>query len=156
MRLVRTTLLASALAACSSTPGLRDFSSQVLTPLADQLADARVERVKKAVTTGQTPFAELRALVDPKDAQAGTVPGTLKSDSISAQVAAIEARRGPLRAEILAVLERRVTRTETGFAVCAEGIERRYDYSGSRFVRLEDGPGPCERTKLRTTIDIPP
>jgi hypothetical protein len=156
VRLFPTTLLILALVACTSIPPSRDFSTQVLAPLADELADARVERVKKAVTTGQIPFTELGSLLGPHGASVEGGSDVLNKNSLSKQVAAIEARRGPLKAEILALIEQRVKRTETGLAVCVEGKERRYDYSGGQFVRVADGPGPCERTKLRTTFEIPP
>ena len=92
----------------------------------------------------------------------GVGPGRMMGGFIAAYVLAanqeailkynaeIAARREPLKKEVLALFIRRTKSVGDQYSVCVEGAERRYGVKENAFVRLADGPGPCEKTVIST------
>jgi hypothetical protein len=71
-------------------------------------------------------------------------------EAIQKYNAEIDARREPLKKEVLALFIRRAKSVGDQYSVCVEGAERRYGVKENAFVRLADGPGPCEKTVIST------
>ena len=147
-----------------STPALpmEEFIAQVLDPLAGQIADEWAEE-SKAEYAANHPTSMQKPIsgTDPGAASGGG-PGGMMGGFIGAYVAAanqeaiqkynagVEARRQPLKKDLLALFTRRTRTVEDQYSVCVDGVERRYGVKDNGFFRLPDGPGPCEKTEIST------
>lgn len=161
-------------------PSLGDFTDVILTPLAVQHADESIIEIKaklgqmyqarlRQLTGAQlTPTEELvlkglsSVLFGPGGAVGSSVLfGVLRSNGQRAMADTeaeyqdwliwLDTRRAPLKADLLALYIKRTKPTGTGFSVCIDGQERRYEQVDiRRYSRVEDGPGPCERIRLGT------
>ena len=74
-------------------------------------------------------------------------------EAIQKYNAEIDARRQPVKKELLALFTRRARIVEDQYSVCVDGAERSYGIKDNGFIRLEDGPGPCEKTVISTKGD---
>lgn len=163
-------------ASCVSAPltpalPIGEFIDQVLDPLAEKLANERVDRFKREFVgtlpgpsldsrIGATVGAGLGLLGFGFGAPAGSAVGGLlgqlsegshqqKLDQLNALA---EARRGPLKKELLDLFIKRATAHADKYAVCVEGIERVYGISAGKFQREANGPGPCDVTPVQTVV----
>ncbi len=71
-------------------------------------------------------------------------------EAIQKYNAEIDARRQPVKKDLLALFTRRARSVGDQYSVCVDGAERRYCVKENAFVRLPDGPGPCEKTVIST------
>lgn len=87
----------------------------------------------------------------PLGAAAGqALAGSLRDDpdaALAEMLAWAETRRLPVTAKYLSLFDGRLQESSDGFSVCMGGKERRYARQVG-FPRLDDGPGPCEITKI--------
>ena len=150
-----------------ATPALpiEAFIDHVLEPLAGQIADEWAEE-SKAEYAANHPTSMANPKTCPGCGMAsGGGPGGMMGGFIGAFVAAanqeaiekynaeIDARRQPLKKDLLALFTRRAKSVGDQYSVCVDGEERRYGVKENGFVRLEDGPGPCEKTLISTKGD---
>jgi hypothetical protein len=131
-----------------SAPALprEEFINQVLDPLAAQIVDEWVES-SKAEYAAQHPTAGSGGMMGK---YVGKYVFTPNQEAIQKYNAEIDARREPLKKEVLALFIRRAKSVGDQYSVCVEGAERRYGVKDKGFIRLEDGPGPCEKTLITT------
>ena len=128
-----------------------EFIEQVLDPLASQFVDEWAE-ASKAEYAAQHPTA------GPGGGMASGMMGKYvgkyvfpaNQEAIQKHNAEIDARREPLKKEVLALFIRRAKSVGDQYSVCVEGAERRYGVESNGFIRLEDGPGPCEKILIST------
>ena len=136
-----------------SAPALprEEFINQVLDPLAGQFVDEWAEASK----------AEYAAQHPTTGSGGGMASGMMgkyvskyvfpaNQEAIQKYNAEIDARREPLKKEVLALFIRRAKSVGDQYSVCIEGTERRYGVKDNGFIRLEDGLGPCEKTLITT------
>ena len=71
-------------------------------------------------------------------------------EAIQKYNAEIDARRQPVKKDLLALFTRRARSVGDQYSVCVDGAERDYGVKENAFVRLADGPGPCEKTVIST------
>ena len=135
-----------ALSACApSLPPQSVFTDNVLAPIADdKIAQLLAQNPEPEHIT---PFLSLAGV---QGALLGQLIDRVASASAADRRALIEAQREPLRAELLTIYKGRTKLIENGYAVCVDGIERRYLVNGGQFQRGDNGPGPCDVTPLRT------
>jgi hypothetical protein len=156
------------------SPATKAFTEGVLQPLAAQQAEERISQArsllaqinlaKERLAAGQPLTPETQTLLngivglltlnpgDPRgtdvllafvDAKAKK-PLAARKVAYQEALAWIDSRRLPLQREILRRLADRAVRTNKGFAVCVDGIQRQYETGvEGRFVRLADKPGAC-------------
>lgn len=156
MRLLRKPLVfvflcSSCAAFTTSSPPIGEFFDQVLDPLAAKIANERIEQAQAELKSGQisTGLAGLLGLAPPYGPIAGGLIA-LNNANVDAQATALDARRLPLKNELLKLFESRAKATTDGYAVCVEGVERRYRVQDGKFLRGENGPGPCETVQVVT------
>ena len=141
---------------------MEEFIAQVLDPLAGQIADEwAVESKAEYAANHPISMQKPSSGTDPGAASGGG-PGGMMGGFIGAYVAVanqeaiekynagVEARREPLKKDLLALFTRRTRTVEDQYSVCVDGAERRYGVTDKGFVRLPDGPGPCEKTEIST------
>lgn len=143
------TLVLAGCASASPIPPVGVFSDQVLDPLSTKLANERIDAALGQVQS-PTGLSAVLAFLGPKGALLGGGLDWWSQASAQERRAEIEARRLPLKKEILGLLESRVRPTSDGYAVCVEGTERRYSLAAGAFQREANGPGPCETVEVRT------
>lgn len=146
------------LASCASTlsrPSLPvgEFYDQVLDPLAEKIANERVNHELSTMQSSAASLGTIGSLVNLPIAILGAGLDFLRQSSAQDKRAALEARRLPLKKELLSLFESRTKETADGYSVCVEGIERRYSVKHERFVREANGSGPCESAVIYT---LPP
>jgi hypothetical protein len=128
-----------------------EFINQVLDPLAGQFVDEWAEE-NKAEFAAKHPTAGsgggMASGMMGKYIGAHVFPAN--QEAIQKYNAEIDARREPLKKEVLALFIRRAKSVGDQYSVCVEGAERRYGVKENAFVRLADGPGPCEKTVIST------
>jgi len=130
-----------------------EFVEQVLDPLSGKIADERIQHAQAELKAGQLSPGLLSFLglaFGPGGAVAGNSLATLGNASLDQKSAQLETRKLPLKNEILTLLTKRTQVKGENYAVCVEQVERLYGVQDGRFVRLADGPGPCETTRLET------
>ena len=148
-------------ASCAIAPALPpapalpfgEFVGQVLDPLAGTLADERIEQAQVELKSGELSVSLLSLLgIDfgPEGSVVGGGLATLNDASIEQQSAYLDTRRHPLKKEILSLLTQRTKIQGDQYHVCVNGAERRYGVQEGKFIRLTDGPGPCEAVLLST------
>src|SRR2546423_12967940 len=142
----------------SSTPALpmQEFIDQVLDPLATQIVDEWAEE-SKTDYAAKHPTSQNSSAGSAGGMASGAGPGGMMGGFIGAYVVAanqeaiqkynaeIDARRQPVKKELLALFTRRAKLVEDQYSVCVDGAERRYGIKGNEFIRLADGTGPCEK-----------
>ena len=139
-----------------------EFIDQVLDPLAGQIVDEWAEQ-SKADYAANHPTSTSNSSTGPAGGVAsGPGPGGMLNGFLGGIVAAsnqeaiqkynaeIDARRSPLKKELLALFTRRAKSVGDQYSVCVDGEERRYGVKENGFIRLADGPGPCEKTLIST------
>lgn len=148
---------------CSPTPALpmEEFIAQVLDPLAGQIVDEWAEE-SKTEYAAKHPTSQSSSACCAGGMASGSGPGGMIGRFIGAYVVAanqeavqkynaeIDARRQPVKKELLALFTRRARSVGDQYSVCVDGAERRYGIKDNGFIRLEDGPGPCEKTLIST------
>jgi hypothetical protein len=144
-------LLGASCATAPTSPSVPAFSreefiTQVLDPLAAEIVDERTE-TSKAEYAAQHPTA---GSVGMMGKYVGKYVFATNQEAIQKYNAEIDARREPLKKEVLALFIRRAKSVGDQYSVCVEGAERRYGVKENAFVRLVDGPGPCEKTEIST------
>lgn len=145
-RSVLTVLAVLSVGACvPALPPQSVFTDRVLAPIAD-------EKIAQLLTEHPAPdhLTPLLSLAGPNGALIGSLLDRWASVNAADRRALIESQREPLRAELLTLYKGRTKPIEHGYAVCVDGIERRYLVNGGQFQRGDNGPGPCERTPLQT------
>lgn len=156
------------------SPAMRAFSQEVLQPLATKLVEERISQArsllaqinlaKEQLAAGQSLPPETLAVlhgvaglltVNPGDARGTDLlvafadtkvkkPFADRKAAYQEALAWIDSRRLPLQDEMVRRLEERTVRTDKGFRLCIEGIQRQYETGpGGRFVRVADKPGTC-------------
>lgn len=159
--LVALSVLGLFCASCATAPSLPpapalpfgEFVDQVLDPLAGTLADERIQQAQVELKSGTLSVSLLSLLglvFGPQGSVVGSGLATLNDASIEQQSAHLDTRRHPLKKEILSLLTQRTKTQGDHYSVCVEGAERRYGVQEGKFVRLIDGPGPCETVVLST------
>lgn len=157
MRWLAQILLGCSLSACVVVPvspalPIGEFYDQVLDPLADKGAAERLDQAKTAIASKKISPAMASFIGSLFAPGTGTVIGSglaaFQNASIDDQLAAIEARRLPLKHELLKVWSGRTRIVNEEYRVCVNGAERVYTVKDRRFVREADGPGPCELTPV--------
>jgi hypothetical protein len=147
-----------------STPALpmEEFIAQVLDPLAGQIADEWAEESKAEYAANHPTSMQKPSTGSTGGAASGGGPGGMLNGFLGGIVAAsnqeaiqkynaeIDARQQPVKKELLALFTRRAKSVGDQYSVCVDGAERRYGIKDNRFIRLEDGPGPCEKTLITT------
>lgn len=139
-----------------TTPALprEEFINQVLDPLAGQFVDEWAE-ASKAEYAAKHPTAGsgggMASGMMGKYIGAHVFPAN--KEAIQKYNAEIDARREPLKKEVLALFIRRAKSVGDQYSVCVEGAERRYGVKDNGFIQLPDGPGPCEKTVISTKGD---
>jgi len=140
-----------------SAPALpmEEFINQVLDPLATQIVDewfeeGKAEYAAKHSTAGSG--GGMASGMMGKYVGAYVIPEN--QEAIQKYNAEIDARRDPVKKEILALFIRRAKSVGDQYSVCVEGAERRYGVKDNGFIRVADGPGPCEKT-LISTKEVP-
>lgn len=83
----------------------------------------------------------------------GAFVAAANQEAIEKYNAEIDARRPPLKKDLLALFTRRARVVGDQYSVCVDGEERRYGVKENGFIRLADGPGPCEKTLISTKGD---
>jgi hypothetical protein len=138
------------------------FVDQVLDPLAGQIADEWAEESKAEYAANHPTSLQKPSTGSTGGGASGAGPGGMLSGFLGGIVAAsnqeaiqrfnaeVDARRQPLKNDLLALFTRRTRTVENQYSVCVDGVERRYGVKDNGFFRLPDGPGPCERTVIST------
>lgn len=127
-----------------------EFIDQVLNPLSDTLASDYLDKAKADLRHTRTPDPLSGSVLGLLDAASGGLASTANRADIERSLMYLESRRLPLKRELLDLFTQRTREAEGIYAVCVEGKERRYDGRGTRFLRLVDGPGPCDMTPLQS------
>ena len=149
------------------TPALPmgEFIDQVLDPLAGQIADEWAEQSKADYAANHPTSPQNQGTGSAGGVASGPGPGGMLNGFLGGIVAAsnqeaiqkynaeIDARRQPLKKDLLALFTRRAKSVGDQYSVCVDGEERRYGVKENGFVRLPDGPGPCEKTLISTKGD---
>ena len=150
------------LASCATTPStlpepalpIGEFIDQVLDPLAGKIAAERIQQAQAELKAGQL-SPSLRALLGiPFGTGGAAVSSGLKNASIEQLTAQLDARRLPLKKELLALFTRRAKAEGDQYSVCVEGSERRYGVQNEKFVRLGDSSYPCETARVLPTGEL--
>ena len=146
------------LVSCASTlprPSLPvgEFYDQVLAPLAEKIANERVNHELAGMQPSGSSLGTIGSFVNAPVAILGAGLDFWRQANTQDKRTALEARRLPLKKELLALFESRTNETADGYSVCVEGIERRYSVKRERFVREANGSGPCEAALIYT---LPP
>jgi len=161
MRSLRSAALALlfSLAACAG-PQLpyTEFRDQILVHLAREKTDrflaAQKTEIEKRARDGAalTDLAQgLSTLFGQKLIGVGFgALNQLDQSTYRAAIVSLEAQRVQLEERILDLYIDRIRATKNGYAVCSDGKDRRYQVAGRTFRRVEDGPGPCPLTDLRS------
>lgn len=147
-------------------PSQGAFSEQILEPLAAHLAGEKIRQrqaevdAEAAQSSGSAAMgAAVGSLLGPTGGIVGGALGGLAEGRAAAEAqrkkAWFASREGPLKREILQILESRLERTPDGFAVCTGGKKRVYAAAGAGFRRLDDLPADCPRTELQTLKEEP-
>ena len=145
-------------ASCATTPTspsapalpMEEFINQVLDPLATQIVDEWFEE-SKAEYAAQHPTAGSGGMMGKYVGKYVFIPN---QEAIQKYNAEIDARREPVKKEVLALFIPRAKSVGDQYSVCVEGAERRYGVKDNGFIRVADGPGPCEKT-LISTKEVP-
>ncbi len=134
-----------------SAPALprEEFINQVLDPLAGQFVDEWAES-SKAEYAAQHPTAGSGGMMGKYVGKYVFAPN---QEAIQKYNAEIDARRQPIKKEVLALFTQRAKIVEDQYSVCVDGAERRYGVKDNSFIQLPDGPGPCEKTVISTKGD---
>ena len=151
-------LLVLFLASCARlSPGpslpVGEFYDQVLDPLAEKIANQRVDHELAALPSAAASLATVGSLINAPVAIIGAALDLLRHSNAQDKRSALEARRLPLKQELLALFESRTKATADGYSVCVEGVERRYSVRGLKFVREANGSGLCQTALIHT---LPP
>lgn len=148
--------ISALLCACTTTAPLDRFNSTTLPAIAEERANARVDALRASARSGQwNPelLGFLGSLISTSPA-IGSVIGFKTAEFVNRhiddQAERLDAIRKPLKEELTAIFTRRAHVVGDAVAVCVEGTDRRYQWQNDQFRRIEDGPGPCESTKLHT------
>lgn len=161
--LISALLCVSCAAALPSPPTpalpMEAFIDQVLDPLAGQIVDEWAEESKAefaathptsmprpstgSMASGAGPGAMLGGFL-------GGIVAASNQEAIQKYTAKIDARRQPIKKELLTLFTRRARSVEDEYSVCVDGTERRYGIKDNGFIQLPDGPGPCEKTVIST------
>lgn len=138
---------------------MEEFIDQVLDPLAGQIADEWAEE-SKAEYAANHPTSMQKPSSGSPGAASGGGPGGMLSGFLGGMVAAsnqeaiqkynadIDGLRQPIKQKLLALFAQRARSVENQYSVCVDGEERRYGVKENGFIRLADGPGPCEKTLI--------
>ncbi len=139
-----------------------EFIDQVLDPLAGQIVDEWAEESKAAYAADHPTSMQNPSTGSAGGVASGPGPGGMMGGFIGAFVAVanqeaiekynaeIDARRQPVKKDLLDLFTRRTKSVGDQYSVCVDGEERRYGVKENGFVRLADGPGPCEKTVIST------
>ena len=144
------------------TPALPkgEFIGQVLDPLASQIVDEWAEQSKAEYAANHPTSMPKPSTGSAGGTASGGCPGGMLSGVLCRIIAAsnqediqkynaeIDARRQPVKKEILALFTQRARFVEDQYSVCVDGAERRYGVKDNGFIQLPDGPGPCEKTVI--------
>ena len=130
-----------------------EFYDHVLDPLAQKIANERVDHELAKIQSSHGALGSVGSLIGLPAAIIGAGLDWWSQDSAQEKRATLEARRLPLKKELLVLFESRTKETPDGYSVCVEGIQRRYSVRGEKFVREENGPGPCDTALVYT---LPP
>jgi len=147
-----------------STPALpmEEFIDHVLDPLATQIVDQWAEESKAEYAAKHPTSMQNSSAGSAGGMASGVGLGRMMGGFIGAYVLAanqeavrkynaeIDARRQPVKKDLLALFTRRARSVGDQYSVCVDGAERRYGVKENAFVRLADGPGPCEKTVIST------
>ena len=156
-------LLCVSCSGLSLSPGpalpIGEFYNHVLDPLAGTLADERITQAKAEVSSKKVSPVLATLLGSLFAPGAGSAIGgglaALNNSSIEQQLAMLDTRRLPLKHELLQLFIGRTKTEGEHYRVCVEGVERVYAVQDGHFVRLANGPGPCEVTTL-TSLQAQP
>lgn len=156
-------LLCVSCSGLSLSPGpalpIGEFYDQVLDPLAEKGAAERIDQAKAEVGSQKiSPLvaAFIGSLLAPGTGHAlGGGLAALNNSSIEQQLTLLDTRRLPLKHELLQLFIGRTKTEGEHYRVCVEGVERVYAVQDGHFVRLANGPGPCEVTAL-TSLQAQP
>jgi len=160
-------LLCASCAAAPTSPStsslpMQEFIDQVLDPLATQIVDEWAEESKTEFAANHPTSMQAPKAGSAGGIASGTGPGGMMGGFIGAYVTAsnqeaiqkynaeIEARRQPVKKELLALFTQRARLVADQYSVCVDGAERRYGVKDNGFIQLPDGPGPCEKTVIST------
>jgi len=142
-----------------------EFIDQVLDPLASQIVDEWAEQSKAEYATNHPTSLPKPSTDSVGGAASRGCPGGMLSGVVCKIIAAsnqeaiqkynaeIDARRQPIKKEVLALFTQRTRLVEDQYSVCVDGAERRYGVKDNGFIQLPDGPGPCEKTVISTNGD---
>lgn len=136
------------LAGCATTPQLTSkaaFSEQVLTRIAQQQADTIIEELQANPGRGHGALNSLLTILGHPYIAGGLT--ALHTYVTEKQRQDLESQRKAIRADLLAAYQKGTKTTDSYFAVCIQGKERRYGRQAG-FPRLDDGPGPCPLTPV--------
>ena len=145
--------------ACTTTAPLDRFNSTTLPAIAEQRAKARINAMQASARSGQwNPelLGFLGSLISTNPAigsAIGIKTAEFVNRHIEDQAERLDAIRKPLKEELTAIFARRAHVVGDAVAVCVEGTDRRYQWQNDQFQRIENGPGPCEATKLQTSAE---
>ena len=135
---------------CLSDLPVREFYDQVLDPLADKIANERVDHELAALPSEGASLGTAGSVINAPAAMIGAALDLLRHSNAQRQPSALEARRLPLKRQLLALFESRTKVTADGYSACVEGVERRYSVRGVKFVREANGSGVCETALIHT------
>jgi len=126
---------------------MEEFIDQVLDPLAAQIVDEWAEESKAEYAakhpTSQSSKAGSGGFI-------GAYVTAANQEAIQKYNAEIDARRQPVKKQLLALFTRPANIVEDQYSLCVDGAERCYGVKENAFVRLADGPGRCEKTVIST------
>ncbi len=160
-------LLGASCAAAPTSPSspalpMEEFINQVLDPLAAQIVDEWAEESKTEFAAKHPTSMQSSSAGSAGGMASGAGPGGMMGGFIGAYVVAanqeavqkynaeIDARRQPVKKDLLALFTQRARIVGDQYSVCIDGAERRYGVKENAFLRLADGPGPCEKTVIST------
>lgn len=151
------------------SPGgpIGDFIDEIISPLAGQMSDdgithlkyklgylfAKTERQGLQKTSGDLDVLFYR-MFDLAALGSGTLIEEMGKDKdmkdtrvreaiYKELLAWLDTRRFPLKKELIEIYTTATAKTGTGYTVCVEGKDRRYEFSEGRFHRLADSAIPC-------------
>jgi hypothetical protein len=155
--LAQVSVLGLFLVSCATAPSVSqsptlpfgEFIDQVLDPLAGTIADERIQHAQAELNAGQLSPSLLSLLgltLGSQGSGLGDGFARLQNSSIEQVSAYLDAQRHPLKKEVLALFTKRAKSIGDQYSVCVEGAERGYGVMDGKFLRLADGPGPCDTT----------
>src|SRR5206468_12122101 len=102
-----------------------EFYDHVLDPLAQKIANERVDHELARIPSSWGALGSVGSLINPPAAMIGAGLDWWSQASAQEQRVTLEARRLPLKQELLGLFESRTKQTADGYSVCVEGIQRR-------------------------------